>query len=62
MKLNKDVLVASIRASNGYGGTMNKALERKLNEISKELHDLKTQMASPEVKNKQKNDTNAGAD
>ena len=61
MKLNKDVLVASIRVSNGDCGTMNQALERKLNEISKELHDKNADGISWK-QNKQKNDTNGGAD
>lgn len=48
MKLNKDTLIASIRASNDNGEALNQALHKKMEEISKELIDLKSQLSSPE--------------
>lgn len=48
MKFNKETLIASIRASSNDGGALIQALHNKLEEISKELLDLKAQLSSPE--------------
>ena len=48
MKINKESLIASIRASSDDGRALNHALHNKLEEISKELLDLKSQLSSPE--------------
>ena len=54
MKVNKETLIASIRDSNDDGGALNQALHKKLEEISKELLELKTQLSSPESSINQK--------
>lgn len=48
-KINKDVLIASIRASrDDEAALLNHALQRKVDEIFTELRDMKNQISSPE--------------
>ncbi|MPC47022.1 hypothetical protein E2C01_040756 [Portunus trituberculatus] len=54
MKVNKEMLKASIKASSDDGEALNQALHKKLEEISKELLELKTQLSSPESSINQK--------
>lgn len=48
MKLNKETLIASVRVLNDDGEALNQLLHNKLEEMSKELFDLKSQLSSPE--------------